>query len=260
MTFQIDINCDMGESFGLYAYGHDAEMLPMISSANIACGFHAGDPTIMRTTIAGAKANRVKVGAHIGFPDIMGFGRRNMQINPSELKDHATYQIGALAAFVKGDRMELNHVKPHGALYMLSLEDQSIANALVDAVAQFDDRLMIYTIKDSAIWQAAQVKGIRAVNEFFLDRPYHKDGRVKMFNWSIEEAGGDPESLAQRVVSLITKKTIISFEGGTLNVDAETICIHSDTPNAPEILKAVRNALTINNIIITSPNNNCSQL
>ena len=252
MTLHIDINCDMGESFGLYTYGHDAEMLPLISSANVACGFHAGDPTIMRSTIAGAKTHKVKVGAHVGFPDMLGFGRRQMQINSQEIQDYSTYQIGALAAFVKADGLKLHHVKPHGALYMMALEDQSMANALIESVAKFDDSLMIYTIKDSATWQAAQAKGLRTVAEFFLDRPYHKDGRVKMFNWTIEEAGGDPESLAQRVVSLITKKTIPSFEGGILDMDAETICIHSDTPKAPEILKAVRDALEMSHVTIAS--------
>lgn len=243
----------MGESFGLYAYGHDVEMLPLISSANVACGFHAGDPTVMQSTVAEAKAHNVKVGAHVGFPDIMGFGRRQMQIAPQELKDHTTYQIGALAAFVKAHGMELHHVKPHGALYMMALEDQAMATALVEAVARFDDTLMIYTIKGSATWQAAQAKGLRAVAEFFLDRPYYKDGRVKMFNWTLEEAGGDPESLAQRVVSLVTKGTISSFEGGILTMDAETVCIHSDTPGAPEILKAVRNALEMGRITISPP-------
>lgn len=253
MTLHIDINCDMGEGFGLYTHGHDAEMLPLISSANVACGFHAGDPTIMQATVAGAKAHKVKVGAHVGFPDIMGFGRRKMQIVPQELKDHTTYQIGALAAFVKAHGMELHHVKPHGALYMMALEDQAMAIALVEAVANFDDRLMIYTIKGSATWQAAQAKGLRAVAEFFLDRPYHKDGRVKMFNWTLEEAGGDPKSLAQRVTTLITKGEIPSFEGGILTMDVETVCIHSDTPGAPEILKAVRDALKMSHITIAPP-------
>lgn len=141
MALQIDINCDMGESFGLYTYGHDAALLPLISSANVACGFHAGDPTVMRTTVAGALANKVQVGAHVGFPDRMGFGRRNMQIPPRELKDHTTYQIGALSAFARTQGLELQHVKPHGSLNMMALEDQAMAKALVEAVAEFDDTL-----------------------------------------------------------------------------------------------------------------------
>jgi len=250
MTLQIDINCDMGESFGLYTYGHDADMLPLISSANVACGFHAGDPTVMNDTVAGAKANNVKVGAHVGFPDRMGFGRRNMQIAPLELKDHTTYQMGALAAFVRTQGLELQHVKPHGSLYMMALEDQAMALALVEAVAEFDDTLMIYTIRDSATWQAAQAKGLRPVAEFFADRPYHKDGQVKMFNWTIKEAGEDPNALGERVARLITQGEIPSFEGGTIAMTAETVCVHSDTPGAPEILKAVRDALDENHITI----------
>lgn len=194
MALQIDINCDMGESFGLYTYGRDADMLPLISSANVACGFHAGDPTVMQTTVGGAKAHNVKVGAHVGFPDRMGFGRRNLQIAPKEVQDYTTYQMGSLAAFTKAHGLELHHVKLHGALYMMALDDQAMAIALAEAVANFDDALMIYTIRDSATWQAAQAKGLRVVAEFFADRPYHKDGRVKMFNWTLEEAGGDPQA------------------------------------------------------------------
>ena len=253
MALQIDINCDMGESFGLYTYGHDADMLPLISSANVACGFHAGDPTVMRDTVVGAMANRVKVGAHVGFPDRMGFGRRNMQIAPRELKDHTTYQLGALAAFVGAQGLELQHVKPHGSLYMMALEDQAMAKALVEAVVEFDDTLMIYTIRDSATWQAAQAKGLRPVAEFFADRPYHKNGQVKMFNWTIEEAGGDPGTLGERVTRLITQGEISSFEGGTIAMTAETVCVHSDTPGAPEILKAVRDALDENHITMAPP-------
>ena len=253
MTPCIDINCDMGEGFGLYSYGHDDEMLSLISSANVACGFHAGDPSVMQTTVAGAKKHKVKVGAHVGFPDRMGFGRRNMQIAPQELRDHTTYQIGALAAFIKIHGLELHHVKPHGALYMMALEDQAMAAALVEAVAKYDDSLMIYTIKDSATWQAAEVKGLRAVAEFFADRPYHKDGRVKMFDWTLEEAGGDAKALAERVTRLITREEIPSFEGGVLSMSAETICIHSDTPGAPEILQAVRDALESVPVTVAPP-------
>lgn len=253
MALQIDINCDMGESFGLYTYGRDADMLPLISSANVACGFHAGDPTVMQTTVGGAKAHNVKVGAHVGFPDRMGFGRRNLQIAPKEVQDYTTYQMGSLAAFTKAHGLELHHVKLHGALYMMALDDQAMAIALAEAVANFDDALMIYTIRDSATWQAAQAKGLRVVAEFFADRPYHKDGRVKMFNWTLEEAGGDPQALAQRVVHLITQGELSSFEGGTLSMTAETVCVHSDTPGAPEILKAVRDALDMSHVTIAPP-------
>jgi UPF0271 protein len=253
MALQIDINCDMGESFGLYNYGHDADMLPLISSANVACGFHAGDPTGMQTTVGGAKAHNVKVGAHVGFPDRMGFGRRNLQITPKEVQDYTTYQMGSLAAFAKAYGLELHHVKLHGALYMMALDDQAMAIALAEAVATFDDALMIYTIRDSATWQAAQAKGLRVVAEFFADRPYHKDGRVKMFNWTLEEAGGDPQALAQRVVNLITQGEMSSFEGGTLTMTPETVCVHSDTPGAPKILKAVRDALEMSHVTIAPP-------
>jgi UPF0271 protein len=176
-----------------------------------------------------------------------------MQIAPRELKDHTTYQMGALAAFVRAQGLELQHVKPHGSLYMMALEDQAMAKALVEAVVEFDYTLMIYTIRDSATWQAAQAKGLRPVAEFFADRPYHKNGQVKMFNWTIKEAGEDPNALGERVARLITQGEIPSFEGGTIAMIAETVCVHSDTPGAPEILKAVRDALDENHITIAPP-------
>ena len=250
---QIDLNCDMGESFGLYSYGHDAAMMPGISSANIACGFHAGDPAVMRQTVAAAGDHGVRLGAHVGYPDRRGFGRRAMQISPADLAADTLYQLGALSAFAIAAGSRLHHLKPHGALYMAALTDPALARAIVESIAAFDPSLLLYTIRDSATWQAAQAAGIRPVAEFFADRPYHADGQVKMFDYSLDEAGGSPAALAARVVQLVTTGTIPTLAGTTIPMAADTVCIHADTPGAPAILAATRAALAAADIAIAPP-------
>ncbi|MBI2194562.1 MAG: 5-oxoprolinase subunit PxpA [Planctomycetes bacterium] len=249
----IDLNGDMGESFGLYRYGADDQLLPLVSSANIACGFHAGDPTVMRATVAQAKRLNVAIGAHVGFPDLLGFGRRRIQVRPSDLKNTVTYQIGALDAFVRAAGARLHHVKPHGALYMMALEDADLSRAVVEATLDHDDQLMIYTISDSATHHEADRLGLRVVPEFFGDRGYHSDGKVKMFDWKIEEAGGTPKAIGKRMVRLLREHVVESIEGGDISVEAETVCVHSDTPNAPAIVLAIRQALRRAGVRIAPP-------
>src|SRR5258708_6711388 len=176
MISSIDLNCDMGESFGLYRYGADEEVLPHISSANVACGFHAGDPTVMRRTVALARRHGVAVGAHVGFPDLLGFGRRPLAVKPAQLKDYMTYQIGALQAFVRAEGVRLHHVKPHGALYMMALEDEALSRAIVEAALEAEEGLPIYTVKGSATDAVARRCGRRSVAEFFADRGYYAHG------------------------------------------------------------------------------------
>jgi UPF0271 protein len=243
MTLTIDLNSDMGESFGLFRYGADEGVLPHISSANIACGFHAGDPTVMRRTVALARKHGVAVGAHVGFPDLLGFGRRQLVVKPDHLKDYVTYQIGALQGFLRAEGVPLHHVKPHGALYMMALEDEAVARAIIEASLEAAEGLQIYTIKDSATDVVARKCGMRSVAEFFADRGYHADGRVKMFDWTLEEAGGNPENIGRRVVQLLQTGSVAAFDGGTARIVAETICVHSDTPGAPEIVRAIRQAM-----------------
>jgi UPF0271 protein len=243
MPSAIDINADMGESFGLFRYGADEEIIAHISSANIACGFHAGDAVVMRKSVALAKQHAVAVGAHFGFPDVLGFGRRKLDVRPADLKDYVTYQIGALQAFLRAEGMAMHHVKPHGALYMMALEDDKLAGALVEAVLEQDARLMIYTIAGSAADHAARQRGLSVVPEFFADRGYFADGRVKMFDWSLEEAGGTPERIAQRVVCMVREGSITSMDGGEVALSAGTVCVHSDTPGSPQIAAAIRQAL-----------------
>jgi UPF0271 protein len=243
MTRSVDLNADMGESFGLYRYGADEELLPWLSSANVACGFHGGDPSVMRRTVALAHRHGVAVGAHVGFPDLLGFGRRRLQATAAQVKDYATYQIGALQAFLHAEGLPLHHVKPHGALYMMALEDAGLARALAEASAAAGEGLQFYTIRGSAMDDAATRLGLQVVWEFFADRGYHPDGSVKMFDWSIDEAGGAAEIIGQRVVGVLERDTVAAIGGGEARVTAQTVCVHSDTPGAPAIARAIREAL-----------------
>jgi UPF0271 protein len=250
MTSTIDLNCDMGESFGLYRYGADDDIMPLISSANVACGFHAGDASVMRRTVALAKQYGVAIGAHVGFPDLLGFGRRNLTVPPAQVKDYVTYQIGALAAFLRAAAVPMHHVKPHGALYMMALEDDALSRAIIEAALAEDEKLLIYTIQGSATDEMARRSGMRVAAEFFADRGYCADGRVKMFDWKIEEAGGTPEAIAVRVIRLLHQGTVAAMEGGEARLHADTICVHSDTPGSPQIAAAIRQALAREDIAV----------
>ena len=253
MTTTIDINSDMGESFGVYAYGQDEAIIRSISSANLACGFHAGDPTVMRQSIVLARDVKIAIGAHFGFRDLSGFGRRRLHVKPDDLKNEVSYQLGALAALARAENARLHHVKAHGALYMMALEDDALAGAIVEAVLEFDDSLMIYTIHGSATDQVARKKGLRTVAEFFADRPYFSDGTVKMFGWSLEEVGGTPEAIGQRIGRLATEGTVSTLDGGEIRPTFETVCVHSDTPGSSKIADAIRRALRDAGVKIASP-------
>ncbi len=225
----MDLNCDMGESFGVYRYGADQEMMPLITSANIACGFHGGDPRVMRETVALAKRHGVRVGAHIGLPDRVGFGRRYMQISPEEIHDISLYQLGAIEAFLRAEGMTLEHVKLHGALYMMASEDEALSDAFAEAVHAFNPSLCVYTLPGCHTAASASRLGIRVVGEYFADRPY-ASGEVKMFGWTHEEIGS-PADIALRVTAMLTDPDYAGIG---------SICVHSDTPGAPEIMKAIR--------------------
>ena len=233
-----DFNADLGESFGLWERGADDVLMGVISSANVACGFHAGDPGAMRRAVESARRNGVAIGAHPGLPDLLGFGRRAMALTPGDAADYVRYQIGALAAFAEAAGTSLHHVKPHGALYMMALDDARLARAIVEVV----DELPVYTLAGSELWHAAQAAGVPAVAEFFADRPMHSDGTVVMFNWQ-DQFAATPEAVAERVRSLVTTGTVASLEGDPVAVTATTICIHSDTPGAGALGRAVRAAI-----------------
>lgn len=253
MTATIDLNADMGESFGLFRYGADEEIIRHLSSANLACGFHAGDPSVLRRSVALAKRHGVAVGAHVGFPDLLGFGRRNLAVKPAELKDYVTYQLGALGAFLRAEGLPMHHIKPHGALYMMALVDEDLSRALLEAAREYQDNLMVYTVAGSATAAVAHRLGLRVVAEFFADRGYFGDGRVKMFDWHLQEAGGTPAAIGQRVVRLLQTGTVAALDGGAARVRAETICVHSDTPGSPQIAEAIRHALAEVGIAVGAP-------
>ncbi|MEA2252294.1 MAG: 5-oxoprolinase (ATP-hydrolyzing) subunit [Solirubrobacteraceae bacterium] len=247
----IDFNADLGESFGLWRRGADDELMPAISSANVACGFHGGDPGAMREAVASAKRHGVTVGAHPGLPDLLGFGRRVMDVSAGDAADYVLYQGGALQAFARAAGLELHHVKPHGALYMMALQDGRLARAIAQAIAQLGERLPVYTLAGSEMWHAAEAAGLPAVAEFFADRPLRSDGSVVMFGWQ-EHFDATPEAVADRVRSLVTTGTVTSLEGDAVPIVASTICVHADTPRAGEIGTAVRAAIEAERVAVSA--------
>lgn len=238
----IDFNADLGESFGLWERGADDELMRVISSANVACGFHAGDPATMRVAVETAAHYGVAVGSHPGLPDRLGFGRRRMDVTPADIADYVTYQTGALRAFAAAAGLRLHHVKPHGALYMMACDDAPLARAIAESVARIDDGLPVYTLAGSEVWHAAEAAGIQPVAEFFADRPMRRDGTVVMFGWQ-ELFEPTPEAVAERVREFVTTGAVTSLEGEAVAVTAASICVHSDTPGAGRIGPAVRAAI-----------------
>lgn len=237
----MDINADLGESFAVYNYGADDAVLPQITSANIAAGFHASDPITLLNTVEKALSHGVRLGAHVGYPDRLGFGRRSMRISPEEAYAYTLYQVGAVAAFVQAQGARLTHVKPHGAMYMDACTSPELAAGIARAVADVDPHLVLYTLPDSCVDKEATSIGIHVWREFFADRPY-VGSQVQMFGWTLQEIGGPADA---------ARRTIERLEQSAAPV-IDTVCVHSDTPNAPEILTAVREALLGRYSLITS--------
>ena len=234
----MDINCDMGESFGRYALGDDASVMPYITSANIACGLHAGDPSVMRSTIRLAKEHGVAVGAHPGWPDLQGFGRREMSMTPDEAEGYILYQIGALAAFCREEGVEMRHVKVHGALYNQAVYDRVLADVVARAVKTFDKNLILVGQAGSAMIKAGIGIGLRVANEAFPDRRYNPDGTLT----SRKQTGSlvaYPDEVAANAVSLA--RSGIDFSGKRVPVD--TLCIHGDNAHAADNARLARAAL-----------------
>ncbi|HVL23096.1 MAG TPA: 5-oxoprolinase subunit PxpA [Thermomicrobiales bacterium] len=249
VTLSIDLNSDVGESFGAFHVGADAEIMPSISSANIACGFHGGDPRTMQQTIREAKAHRVAVGAHPGFPDLAGFGRRNLAATPEEIRTDVLYQIGALLAFCHVEGVSLHHVKPHGALYNMATTDRTIANAIARAVRDLDPDVLIYALPGSELEAASDAAGLRVAREAFADRAYMKDGTLA--HRSLPGAVlSDPQRIASRVAKMISGEPITTLDGGTLRIVPDTVCIHSDTPMAGPVARSLRHNLEASGIVI----------
>ncbi|WAS05234.1 LamB/YcsF family protein [Gloeomargaritales cyanobacterium VI4D9] len=239
----IDLNADMGESFGAYTMGNDEALLDVVSSANIACGFHAGDPATMRKTVRLALEKNVAIGAHPSLPDLMGFGRRAMEITADEAYDLVLYQLGALYAFVRAEGGQLTHVKPHGALYTQAAKQRTIADAIAKAVAKFDDSLTLVGLSGSELIKAGKAIGLKTANEAFADRTYQPDGSLtsrQQPNALISNA----DDAARQAVKLACEGTVQTLQGESIHIEVDTICIHGDSPNALELARQIREALT----------------
>ena len=239
---RIDLNADCGEGFGAYPPGDDAALLRSVSSANIACGFHAGDPGTMARTVALAAEAGAALGAHPGLPDLAGFGRRSMGVTPAEVRDLVTYQIGALAGFASRHGQTLRHIKPHGALYWMAEEDGRIAEAIARAVQDWDSALVLVGLSGGGLVRAGQARGLQTAAEIFADRTYLPDGTLAPRSLPNAVLHNLDEAAA-RITLWARKGTLTATDGSTLRVEADTICIHSDSPSAPALAARVRLAL-----------------
>ena len=249
MSKFIDLNCDMGESFGNYKIGQDDEVMKYITSSNIACGFHAGDPNVMRFTVRLAKEKNVAIGAHPGFPDLMGFGRRNIDIHPEEIKNMMVYQIGALQAIARSEGLQIQHVKPHGALYNMMANDETLGAAVVEAILSINQDLILIALAQSKVLEIAQKLGLRVGSEGFADRAYNSDGTL--VKRSIEGAViHEPELVAHRVLKMARDHEIETIDGKMIHLKIDTICLHGDNENALDVIEAIRNILDQKNIKI----------
>ena len=243
MKREIDINCDLGESYGVFKIGNDEKIMPHITSANIACGFHAGDPTTIAHTIDIAKKHEVAVGAHPGYPDIMGFGRREMQLTSEEAKNYTLYQVSALQGFAKAASLSLQHVKPHGALYNTAVKDKKLSKAIVEAIKALDTELIVFASPNSTLSEVAAKSGLRVAHEFFADRGYNPDGSLvsrKQSNAIIQ----DPKKVVERVVKAVEDETVATANGEILDLGrVHTVCVHGDTPTALELAETIKKGL-----------------
>ena len=239
---RIDLNSDLGESFGPWPMGQDAALMDSISSANVACGFHAGDPGAMRATIALAREKGVAIGAHPGFQDLVGFGRREMKATPAEVEDLVLYQVSALAGMASAQGVRLQHVKAHGALYNMACRDRALADAIAKAVAAFDRSLILFGLPNSELLRAGAAAGLSIAAEVFADRAYEPDGSLT----SRTKPGSvihDTSKVVERAIKMVRDKQVIAVDGSTISLKADTICLHGDTPGAADHAKAVRRGL-----------------
>lgn len=239
---KIDLNCDMGESFGRYTLGSDPDLMNEISSANIACGFHAGDPAVMRRTVRMAIEKGVAIGAHPGLPDLEGFGRRRMEVSPEEVFDMVTYQLGALQAFARQEGGIVRHVKPHGALYNMAAADKPLAEAIAAAVHAIDSSIVLFGLSGSELIHAGQQYGLKTAAEVFADRTYQEDGSLtpRSRPGSLIE---DPSQAVGQVLQMVKKGTVTTVSGTEIQIQADTVCIHGDGAHALSFAQMLRAAL-----------------
>jgi UPF0271 protein len=238
----IDLNSDLGESFGRWSLGQDAEVMRSITSANVACGYHAGDPNVMRETVRLARDAGVAVGAHPGFPDLVGFGRRDMHASPREVEDFVIYQIGALAAIARAEGVRLQHVKAHGALYTMANRNRALADAIVRGVAAVDRSLILFVLPGTEMLRAGEAGGLRLAHEGFADRAYEPDGCLTPRN----RPGAvihDPPEVVRRTIRMVRERVVTATDGSDIEMRVETICTHGDTPGSHELTRRLREEL-----------------
>ena len=249
--YKIDLNSDIGESFGAYCMGDDEAVMDAVTSANVACGFHAGDPLVMKKTIKNCAAKGVAVGAHPGYPDLVGFGRRNMKCTPEEEYADCLYQIGALSAFCRTNGLALQHVKPHGAMYNQAAKDPGLARAIARAVKDSGENIILMGLANSEFEKAAKEMGVAFAAEAFADRGYMPDGSLVPRS----QPGAiihDVEEAAKRVVRMVTEGTVEAVDGTVINFRPQSVCMHGDTPEAVEMAKSVRKALEAAGVKVTN--------
>lgn len=250
---KVDINCDMGESFGLYKMGNDEEMMQYISSANIACGYHAGDPHVIRQTIELCKKYNVGVGAHPGFPDLVGFGRRYLNFTSSEISDYIIYQIGALREFATMYDMPVQHCKLHGALFMMAMEDRKIATAFLKTIYKINPNMIVFALNNSEVAVVGEKMGIPIAYEAYSDREHTKSGSIVLTRTG--PSISDYNQMAERVVKMVQERKVTTYDGKEANLKVQTVCIHGDTEGAPKLAKVITEALTRQEIQVTSIKN-----
>lgn len=249
MAYKVDLNCDLGESYGAYTIGGDSAIIPYITSANVACGYHAGDPIVMQNTVAACKKAGVAVGAHPGFPDLIGFGRRNMDVSPAEMKAYVMYQTGALQAFCKAAGVPLAHVKPHGAMYNMAGKSMPLARAICEGIAEVDDKLILLGLSGSALMDAAAAVGLPFACEVFADRGYEEDGSLVKRGTPgamIEDAD---EAIA-RVLRMVTEGKVQAKTGKDIPLSAHSVCVHGDGAHALAFVKKIGETLQANGVAL----------
>lgn len=240
MAVEIDLHCDMGESFGIYKIGNDEEMMGHVTSISVGCGFHAGDPHVMRKTVDLAKQYGVAVGAHPGYPDLVGFGRRKMEVTPEEAKDYILYQVGALKAFCDAAGLELQHVKPHGEFYQMPWRNEALARGILEAIQQIKPQPIFLALYNTLPYEMAQSMGIRVAGELYADLDYYPDGTT--FIKKVHE-GIDPKATVEKVLRMVLEQKVVASDGTEIEVRGKSICLHGDNPQALEITRVLRDKL-----------------
>lgn len=246
---KVDLNCDLGESFGTYHLGMDEEVLAFISSANVACGFHASDPSVMKKTVHMAAQQGAAVGAHPGYPDLVGFGRRNMNVSPADAKAMVMYQVGALDAFCRAEKISMQHVKPHGAMYNMAGKDAALAHAICEGIYEVNPDLILLGLAGSQLILAAQDTGLKVAREVFADRAYEEDGSLVARAKQGAMITDEDEAIA-RVISMVKNGTVTAITGKEIEVQADSICVHGDGLKALAFVQKIRTALEAEKIAI----------